>query len=127
MFKFLIDECVSPGLASRAKDRGHQAFHVTWLKLEGTRDTALATYAMGEEAIIVTNNGADFRPIFKSLDIHPGLIVVVPSCYKDEQLRLFDLVLDRLEIERDCINKLIEVSSDGVVTLSEFPPFRDNI
>ncbi len=127
MFKFLIDECVSPGLASRAKDRGHQAFHVTWLKLEGARDTALATYAMGEEAIIVTNNGSDFRPIYKALDIHPGLIVVVPSCHKEEQLRLFDLVLDRLESASDTINKLIEVSSEGVVTISDFPPIRDNI
>ena len=127
MFNFLIDECVSPSLASLAKERGHHAFHVTWLHLEGYRDTALATFAMGEDAIIVTNNGVDFRPIYRALDIHPGLVVIVPSCKRAEQLRLFGFVLDRLETERDTINKLIEVDLLGTVSITDFPTFRENI
>lgn len=127
MFNFLIDECVSPELASKAKERGHNAFHVTWLQLEGYRDNALSLYAMGSDAIIVTNNGVDFRPIYRAMDVHPGLVVIIPSCKKALQLSLFDRVLDRLEAERDTVNKLIEVMLDGTVTVEDFPPFRDNI
>jgi predicted nuclease of predicted toxin-antitoxin system len=127
MFNFLIDECVSPGLASKAKERGHNAFHVTWLQLEGYRDNALSLFALGNDAIMVTNNGVDFRPIYRSMDVHPGLVVIIPSCNKQRQLALFDLVLDRLEAERDVVNKLIEVALDGTVTVEKFPPFRDNI
>jgi predicted nuclease of predicted toxin-antitoxin system len=127
MFNFLIDECVSPKLASKAKERGYNAYHVTWLQLEGYRDTALATYAVGNDAIIVTNNGVDFRPIYTSLDVHPGLVVIIPSCNQLKQIDLFERVLDRLEAERDVINKLIEVTLDGVVSVSGFPMFKDKI
>lgn len=127
MFKFLIDECLSPTLASLGKSRGHSSFHVNWLDLNGYRDQSISVYSVSEDFVFVTNNGVDFKPIYRSLDVHPGLVIILPSVKRADQQTMFLAVLERISSERDLINKLIEIDLDGVISISEFPPFRDNI
>lgn len=127
MFRFLIDECLSPTLAGQARDRGFDGAHVNWRGLDGRRDQAIAAYALAENCVLVTNNGADYRPIYRAFEIHPGLVVILPATRKDEQVRLFDLVIDALERQPDTINKLIEVGGDGEVTIREYPALRNTI
>lgn len=127
MLSFLIDECLTPILAGRAHRRGHDAAHVNWRGLDGRRDQAIAAHAMAENCIFVTNNGADFRPIYRAFDIHPGLVVILPAVTKRAQRRLFDKVIEALEREPDTINKLIEVDVEGVVTIRDYPGFQNTI
>jgi predicted nuclease of predicted toxin-antitoxin system len=127
MFKFLIDECLSPLLANAAQADGHEGIHVNWRSLGGKKDRAIAAYAIAEEWVIVTNNGADYRALYRAMDVHPGLVVIVPAVNRDDQLRLFRAVLARLGTERDLINKLIEIDLNATVTITDFPPFQDNI
>ena len=127
MFKFLIDECLTPDLALAGRARGHDGFHVNWLQFNGYRDQSLSAFAVAEDAVLVTNNGADFRPIYRALDLHPGLVVILPSVGYDEQMALYAQILDMIEVERDLINKLVEIDVNGVIAISNFPPFRDNL
>jgi predicted nuclease of predicted toxin-antitoxin system len=127
MFKFLIDECLSPSLASRAHSLGMDAIHVTWVNKKGYPDYALAPYAIGGDYVLVTNNGVDFKPIYRALDLHPGLIVIIPSVPKADQWRLFVCVVERLSEERDIVNKLVEIDIDSNITIENFPPLSLNL
>jgi predicted nuclease of predicted toxin-antitoxin system len=127
MYKFLIDECLSPALAGAAQARGHLALHTNWLKLSGKKDRSIAAHAIADEWIVVTNNGVDYRSLYRAMDVHPGLIIILDSAKRNDQIRMFEAALDCLLNREEMINKLIEVTLDGVVTLSDFPPFQDNI
>ena len=127
MLRFLFDECLTPDLVAVAANCGHAGEHVVYRGWAGYPDHALAALAVREDAVFVTNNGSDYRPIYRSMEIHPGLIVILPSVPHDEQEELFVHVLRRLEGERDLVNKLAEVTASGEITITDFPPFRDNI
>ena len=127
MLKFLIDECLSPQLAGLAHELGHAATHVNWLQLDGERDQVIAVYAVAADHILVTNNGVDFRPIYRALDVHPGLVVILPSLRRIEQIGLFEAVIRRLEAEQDLINKLVEIDAAGVISVTDLPPNRHNL
>jgi predicted nuclease of predicted toxin-antitoxin system len=115
MDPILIDECLSPYLAGVAKERGHVAMHVAWLNREGSDDRELAVLAAERDYIIVTNNRRDFLRIYAQLDLHNGLIIIVPTVPAEEQCRLFALALDSVERQDSLINLLVEVLADGTV------------
>jgi predicted nuclease of predicted toxin-antitoxin system len=119
---FLIDECLSPELARAAMERGFPATHVVYRKLQGTADHDLLKIAEAEGWVIVTNNGKDFLDLYKNLDLHLGLIIVVPgSLGMPKQVELFNKVLDEIELMADIVNKVVEVFSDGEVVIRDFP------
>ena len=117
MHRFLIDECLSPELATEARARGYHALHVNWANMSGYRDEVVAVYAMGGDYVFVTNNGVDFRPIYRTLELHSGLVVILPSLKKPGQLILFNQIIDFLENERDFINPLVEIDEKGVISV----------
>ena len=122
MHRFLIDECLSPELATEARARGYHALHVNWANMSGYRDEVVAVYAMGGDYVFVTNSGVDFRPIYRTLELHSGLIVILPSLKKPGQLMLFNQIIDFLENERDFINLLVEIDEKGVISVVDWPP-----
>ncbi len=64
--------------------------------------------------VLVTNNGEEFKMRYAKLDIHPGLVIIVPGgIVKEKQVELFDLALDVIEALEYTINKVIEVAEDG--------------
>ncbi|MBB5686242.1 putative nuclease of putative toxin-antitoxin system [Sphingobium boeckii] len=101
--------------------------HVNWVRLDGQRDQIVAVYAVADDYIMVTNNGADFRPIYRTLDVHPGLIVILPSVRKKDQLRLFSMILRNLAGKVDLINKLLEIDLDGAIRITDLPPHQANM
>lgn len=121
MLRFLIDECLSPELAGVAKERGHGALHVTWVNRAGYSDRSLMPYVLDGEYTLVTNNGADFRALYRSLAVHPGLIVILPSLRKAGQIAVFERFLDHVAERPDLINKLVTLDADGDMTMSDFP------
>ena len=125
MDPILIDECLSPGLANTARARGLVAMHVAWLNLEGAADWELAGLAAERDYVIVTNNRRDFLRLYAALDVHNGLIIIVPTVPVREQRRLFGIALDVAERQDSLINLLIEMHADGTVDVrnwSKDPP-----
>ena len=118
---WLIDECLSPKLVDAAATRLQQAWHVNHRGLSGRLDPFIARWCVEHDFVLVTNNGRDFRSIYTGLELHPGLVVILPKVERPDQLKLFGAVLDRVEGEPDLINKLVEIDADGVITILDWP------
>ena len=115
--RLLIDECLSQSLLAVAKARGLPADHVVWLGKGGMKDWSLVSFALDNDYAFVTNNRRDFLREYARLSVHDGLIILVPLAGREEQGRLFGLVLDYLETLPDTMNTLIEIFSDGEIRM----------
>ncbi len=111
--RFLIDECLHESLAEVAHAAGFDATHVNHLGLSGQTDWALAKRIAKDQFTFVTNDRADFIHLFRAMDLHPGLIVLVPNVAPAVQRALFQAALQYLG-RRDLVNSVIEVSLDGM-------------
>jgi predicted nuclease of predicted toxin-antitoxin system len=107
--RFLIDECLHESLVGLAIAAGFEATHVNYLGLSGRPDRALAERIVKDEFTFVTNNRVDFIQIFGRMDLHPGLIVLVPNVVPAWQRALFQAAINYLA-GRDLVNTVIEVS-----------------
>jgi predicted nuclease of predicted toxin-antitoxin system len=121
VIKILIDECLSVALTHRARDRGYFAEHVTYLGLAGYSDRNLMPIIQRDDFLFVTNNRIDFLKLHGALDVHSGLIVVVPNVSRCQQMALFDRALDHLETLPDLINQVLEIESDGSIRTAFLP------
>ena len=111
--KFLIDECLHESLVRLAHVTGvGEPAHVNYLGLSGQPDWALAERSIKAEFTFVTNNRTDFVRLFGKMELHPGLVVLVPNVVPALQRALFQAAIQYLS-GRDLINRVIEVSLDG--------------
>ncbi|HYL78469.1 MAG TPA: DUF5615 family PIN-like protein [Bryobacteraceae bacterium] len=110
--RFLIDECLHESLVGLAHDAGFEATHVNHLGLSGKPDWVLAERIVKDEFAFVTNNRVDFMRLFSKMELHPGLIVLVPNAAPALQRALFQAALQFLG-QRDLVNAVIEVSLAG--------------
>lgn len=123
---FFIDECLSLALVAEANSRGHIATHVTFRGLAGAKDWDLLPMLIEQNFILVTNNGEEFKQRYANLEIHPGLVIIVPGgLVKEKQVELFDRALDVIEEQDDIVNKVIEVDGAGNVTISDLPEAKN--
>ena len=131
--KFLIDECLSPDLATLARQRGFvESSHVTWLGKAGWKDWELKSFILDQDWTFVTRNSADFRGPenapgsrgqYAGVILHTGLICIngPDQMGADEEADLFDIVLDTIG-QGDLINEGIEItlSEDGEFELVRY-------
>ena len=110
--RFLIDECLHESLVGLAHAAGFEAAHVNHLGLSGQPDWALAERIVKDEFTFVTNNRVDFIQIFRKMELHPGLVVLVPNVVPALQRALFEGAI-RYLAGRDLVNTVIEVSLEG--------------
>ena len=112
MIRFLIDECLSPALAETARARGFEATHVVWLGRASTADRDLAALALERDYVIVTNNARDFLRLFRRIELHPGLIVILPELDAPRQRTFFTDVLDFVEAHPDIVNLVVTIDAE---------------
>ena len=110
--RFLIDECLHGSLVGLARAAGFEAIHVNHLGLGGRPDWAIAERINKDEFTFVTNNRVDFIRLFGKMDLHPGLIVLVPNVLPALQRAMFQAAIQYLE-GRDLINAVLEVTLEG--------------
>ena len=110
--RFLIDECLHESLVELARSAGFDATHVSHLGLSGAPDWALAQRTVKDEFTFVTNNRADFIHLYRKMDLHAGLVVLVPNVVPDLQRALFQAAL-QYSAARDLINTVIEMRLEG--------------
>lgn len=125
--RFLIDECLSVELPAAAHEAGHEAHHVAHYGLAGAKDHQLRPVLISEGFVLVTNNGRDFVKLLGDVDMHPGLVIVVPVVRIDRQVLLFRAVLNYLAQEDldDLINKVVEVHSEEDARVYDLPADAD--
>jgi len=109
--KFPIDECLHESLVGVAHAAGFEALHVNYLGLSGKPDWELAERIIGDEFTFVTNNRLDFIRLFGKMELHAGLVVIVPNRVPALQRGLFQAAIQYLA-GKSLINAVIEVTSD---------------
>jgi len=109
--RFLIDECLHESLVGVAHGAGFEAIHVNHLGLSGTPDWELADRIVKDEFTFVTNNLLDFVRLFSKMELHAGLVIIVPNAIPALQRAMFDGALQYLA-GRMLINSVVEVSLD---------------
>jgi predicted nuclease of predicted toxin-antitoxin system len=109
--RFLIDECLHESLVGVAHGAGFEATHVNHLGLSGKPDWELAERILKDEFTFVTNNRMDFIGLFGRMELHAGLIVIVPNLAPAMQRCLFQVAIQYLA-GKSLINAVIEVTSD---------------
>lgn len=119
MNRFLIDECLSGELVAIAKARGYDAAYVSHLGKAGWQDWNLVSYAIDNDYIVVTLNRRDFLKQHAGLELHPGLVILIPQSPDNRgqhQARLFEKALAAYDaMNDDLVNKVMEVLADGSV------------
>jgi hypothetical protein len=120
--KFLVDECLSPELATRAHARGYgESSHVVWLGRGGLKDWELKPFILDGDWTFVTKNSVDFRGPgsapgskgqYADVAIHAGLVCLNAPLGMDLdlQLELLDHALDELAVDGDLVNQVLEVT-----------------
>ena len=119
--RILIDECLSPALVEVAHDAGFEAYHVAHRGWSRLKDTALVKRAVEGGLTFMTNNRDDFVDLVKKVDLHAGLIVIVPNVPRDRQKALFRIALLAAATLPDTTNTVIEIDEDGVARAYELP------
>jgi hypothetical protein len=119
--KFLIDECLSPDLATLARERGFfESSHVTWLGKAGWKDWDLKRFILEQDWTFVTRNSVDFRGPFDQpgskgqyadVPIHAGLVCIngPDAMSAEDEVGLFGIVLDELG-PNEMVNQAIEIT-----------------
>ena len=110
--KLLIDECLHTSLVKVATDRLYEAYHVAHLGMSGLKDHELMLRIRDEDFTLVTNNAIDFRRLFRKEQIHPGLVIFVPSVAPAIQRSLLETVLDYIG-DRGLVNRAVEIALSG--------------
>jgi predicted nuclease of predicted toxin-antitoxin system len=113
--RFLIDECLSVTLVQVANAAGYEAYHVNYLGKTGSEDYELCRLILREEYTFVTNNARDFRSLMAETDLHPGVVIILPSVVSAIQRALFQSVLDKLGPVPNLINRIVEVDLDRIL------------
>lgn len=123
--KFLIDECLSPELATLARERGYpESTHVNWLGMSSQKDWAVARRAVDDGFVLVTHNTVDFRPLYGREDMHVGLVgfnTAAGVMSLDLHKRLLLLTFAELA-DDEAYNEALEISvnAHGGVTVERY-------
>jgi hypothetical protein len=76
----------------------------------GWQDWSVAEFAFDNDLIVVTNNRRDFLKEYADMELHPGLVIIVPKGDKSTQIEWFAAVVDFLLAMNELpIKKLIEI------------------
>jgi len=108
--RFLIDENLLPLLAGPA--RGFEAMHVNHLGLRTEADWDLLRVVAAQDWVLVTNNAIEFRGRYREIELHPGVVFLLPAVRREAQIKLFEAALDHVRDHLDLMNTALDVAFD---------------
>lgn len=99
--------------------------HVNHLGLRAESDRELLRIVAEEDWVLVTNNAIEFRGRYRQIELHPGVVFLLPVVRRNAQLKLFDVALDHVRQHPDMVNTPLDVMFDKagtpVVTVYRLP------
>jgi predicted nuclease of predicted toxin-antitoxin system len=115
--RFLVDENLSIRLPTLAHKRGFEATHVIHLGLRQWKDWNILDVARKDRWVLVTNNAIEFRSRYRAITSHPGVIFLLPSVPRQQQLELFAAALDDVVADPDLSDHALDVVFSGVTKI----------
>jgi predicted nuclease of predicted toxin-antitoxin system len=126
--KLWVDEDLSPSLVDVAHRHGLDATCNRDRALLGRSDIDVRQRCIDEDRTLVTNNYGDFRRLYETSSVHPGLIVL-PTSRRQVQQQQLSMALAHIERQAELsgaadrgefmINRVVEVDEDGLC--ADFP------
>jgi predicted nuclease of predicted toxin-antitoxin system len=113
---FLIDENLSPALVEPARRRRFEAMHVNHLGLRTETDWDLLKVIAEQDWTLVTNNAIEFRGRYREIELHPGVVFLLPAIRRAEQLRLFEAALRHVSTDGDMVNRAAKLGTMALST-----------
>jgi predicted nuclease of predicted toxin-antitoxin system len=107
--RFLVDENLSVKLPAVAHQCGFEATHVVHLGLGEWKDWNILEVVEEQGWVLVTNNAVEFRSRYRAIKSHPGVVFLLPSVRREQQLMLFKAALDDIAINPDLTNQALDV------------------
>jgi predicted nuclease of predicted toxin-antitoxin system len=107
--RFLVDENLSVKLPEVAHQHGFEATHVIHLGLGEWKDWNILEVVEKDGWILVTNNAVEFRSRYRAIKLHPGVIFLLPSVRREQQIMLFEAAMDDIVINPYLINQALDV------------------
>lgn len=116
--RFLVDENLSVVLPEVAHRRGFQATHVNHVGLGAATDWRLLRFAIENDYALVTNNAVEFHGRYAREALHPGIVLLLPTVRRIQQIELFEALLDDVRGDPDLVNKaiILDYEDDHLVT-----------
>ena len=119
--KLLIDENLSPLVATTLCEDGVDAAHVRDRGLNGASDPEVLEHAFAEDRVLATVNVDDFVKLARARELHAGIVLIEQGgLRRDEQVALMRRVVERLAGE-DMANRVLWVAHDGSMKIEEMP------
>ena len=115
--RLLIDENLSVALPPVAHARGFDCAHVAHAGFHTWKDWSLLEEIAKSDWVLVTNNAVEFRGRYRQVDLHPGVVFIVPNVRRAQQIELFDAALQDIEAHPDLINTALDVTYEGEAIL----------
>jgi predicted nuclease of predicted toxin-antitoxin system len=111
--RFLVDENLSVLLPEVAHARGYEATHINHYGLHKSKDWDILKVVAEEDWILVTNNAFEFRGRYQRLEIHPGVVFLIPSVHRLQQVELFSAAMDAIGKSPEMVNIALDVTLAG--------------
>jgi predicted nuclease of predicted toxin-antitoxin system len=111
--RFLVDENLSVLLPQTAHLRGYEATHINHYGLRQSKDWDILKIVAEEDWILVTNNAFEFRGRYQKLEVHPGIVFLIPAVPRLQQIELFSAALDVIGQAPDMVNAALDVTYAG--------------
>jgi predicted nuclease of predicted toxin-antitoxin system len=108
--RFLVDENLSVVLPETAHARGYEATHVNHYGLHQSKDWDILRVIEEGDWVLVTNNVLEFKSRFRRLEVHPGVVFLVPVVRRVRQIELFSAALDVIDDFPEMVNFAVEVT-----------------
>ena len=120
--KLLIDEDLSPVVATALCADGIDACHVRDRKMLRAKDHGVLDKAFAEDRILVTANVDDFVRLARKRELHAGIVLIEDgSLYRDEQLAVVRAAVAFIQ-DNDMANRVLWVDLDGTMEFEDIPP-----
>lgn len=87
--------------------------HVNHLGLRTEADWDLLRVVAAQDWVLVTNNAIEFRGRYREIELHPGVVFLLPAVRRADQVRLFEAALDHVRGHPDLVNMALDVAFDG--------------
>jgi predicted nuclease of predicted toxin-antitoxin system len=111
--RFLVDENLSVLLPQAAHVRGYEATHINHYGLRQSKDWDILKIVSEEDWTLVTNNAFEFRGRYQRLEMHPGVVFLLPTVSRLQQIELFAAALDVISQAPDLVNTALDVTYAG--------------
>ena len=111
--RFLVDENLSVLLPGTAHARGYEATHINHYGLRQSKDWDILKVVAEEDWILVTNNAFEFRGRYQRIEVHPGVVFLIPAVPRQQQIELFSAALDTITRAPDMTNTALDVAYAG--------------